>query len=193
MFVLGLLLLFSCVWLVVTLWTAEPGFPVLHYLLEEFDQTHVHWVSDAIQPIRPLSSPFLPAFSLSQHQGLFLWVGSLHQVAKVLEVQLQYQSFHEYSWLISFRIDWFVLLAVQEPSPTPQFKRISSLALSLLYSPTLTSMHDYWKNHSLDYKDLCQQSDVSAFLYAVYVCAGMTNYNSKTHFRVSLWRPVSFL
>ena len=150
MFVLGLLLLFSCVWLVVTLWTAEPGFPVLHYLLEEVDQTHVHWVSDAIQPIHPLSSPFLPAFSLSQHQGLFLWVGSLHQVAKVLQVQLQYQSFHEYSWLISFRIDWFVLLAVQEPSPTPQFKRISSLALSLLYSPTLTSMHDYWKNHSFD-------------------------------------------
>ena len=114
-------------------------------------------------------------------------------MAKVLEVQLQYQSFNEYSWLISFRIDWFALLAVQESSPTPQFKRISSSALSLLYGPTLTSMHDYWKNHSLDYKDLCQQSDVSAFLYAVYVCAGMTSYNSKTHFHVSLWRPISFL
>ena len=170
-----------------------PAFSVLHYLPEEFDQTHVHWASDAIQPTHPLSSPFPPAFSLSLHQGLFQWVGSLHQVAKVLEVQLQHQSFHEYSWLISFRIDWFALLPVQESSPTPQFKHTNSSALSLLRGPTLTSMHNYWKNQSLDYKDLCQQSDVSAFLYAIYVCAGMTSCNSKTDFPVSLWRPVSFL
>ena len=72
--------------------------------------------------------------------------------------------------MISFRIDWFDLLAVQgtlESSPTPQFKSINSLALSLLYGPTLTSIHDYWKNHRFDYTDLCQQSDVSAFEYAV--------------------------
>ena len=72
----------------------------------------------------------------------------------------------EYSGLISFRIDLFDLLAVQgtlqESSLAPQFKSISSSALSL-YSPTLTSIHDYWKNHSFDYTDLCQQSDVSAF------------------------------
>ena len=61
-----------------------PGFPVLNYLLE-FAQTHVHWVSDATQPSHHLSSPS-PAFSLNQHQGLFQWVGSSHQVAKVLEV-----------------------------------------------------------------------------------------------------------
>ena len=67
-----------------------PGFPVLHYLLE-FTQTHVHWVGDAIQPSHPLSSPSSPTFNLSQHQGLFQWVSSLHQVAKVLE--LQHQSF----------------------------------------------------------------------------------------------------
>ena len=78
------------------------GFPVLHHLLE-LAQTHVHWVSDAIQPLHPLSSPSPPAFNLSQHQGLFWWVGSLNQVAKVLELQLQHQS-------IQMNIqDWFPL------------------------------------------------------------------------------------
>ena len=68
-----------------------PGFPVLDYL-PEFGQTHVHWVSDAIQPFYPLSSPFPPALNLSQHQDLFQWIGFLHQVTKVLELQLQHQS-----------------------------------------------------------------------------------------------------
>ena len=69
-----------------------PGLPV-HHQLPEFTQTRVCWVSDAIQPSHPLLSPPLPTFNLSQHQGLFKWVGSLHQVAKVLEFQLQHQSF----------------------------------------------------------------------------------------------------
>ena len=68
-----------------------PGFPVLHQLME-LAQTHIHQVSDTIQSPHPLSSPS-PAFNLSQHQGLFQWVSSLHQVAKVLEFQLQHQSF----------------------------------------------------------------------------------------------------
>ena len=89
-----------------------PGFPVLHHL-PELAQTHVHWVSDDIQTSRPLSSPSPPAFNISQHQGLFQWVSSSHQVAKVLELQLQYQPYNEYSGLISFRIDWFDLVAVQ--------------------------------------------------------------------------------
>ena len=82
-------------------------FPVLHYLLE-FAQIHIHWVSDAIQPSHPLS-PFSPlTLNLSQHQGLFQWIGCLHQMAKVLELQLHHQ----------FRVDflsddWFDLLAVQ--------------------------------------------------------------------------------
>ena len=71
---------------------STPGFPVLHHLLE-LVQTQVHRVGDAIQPSHPLLSPSPPAFNLSQHQGLFKWVSSLHQVAKVLEFQLQYQSF----------------------------------------------------------------------------------------------------
>ena len=69
-----------------------PGFPVLHYLLE-LVQTHVHWVVNAIQPSRPLSSSSVPAFNLSQHQSLFQWVSSSHQVTKVLGFQLQYQPF----------------------------------------------------------------------------------------------------
>ena len=69
-----------------------PGLPV-HHQLPEFIQTHVHWVDDAIQPSHPLSSAFSPALNLSQHQGLFKWVSSLHQMAKVLEFQLQYHSF----------------------------------------------------------------------------------------------------
>ena len=69
---------------------------------------------------------------------------------------------NEYSGLISFRMDLFDLLAVQASPPTPQFKSINSLMLSFLCSPTLTSIHDYWKNHSFAYTDLCWQSNVSA-------------------------------
>ena len=103
----------------------------------------------------PSTSP--PVFNLSQHQGLFKWVSSSHQVAKILEFQLQHQSFQ---WtLISFRTDLLQdgLAASpcsprdsQESSPAPQFKSINSSALSFLYSPTLISICDYWKNHSLD-------------------------------------------
>ena len=64
-----------------------------YHQLPESTQTHVHWVGDAIQPSHPLSSPSPPTLNLSQHQGLFQWVSSLHQVAKVLEFQLQHQSF----------------------------------------------------------------------------------------------------
>ena len=89
-----------------------PGFPVRHQL-PELTQTHVHWVGDAIQPSHPLSSPSPLIFHLSQHQGLFQWVISSHQVAKVLEFQLQHQSFQ---WIFRtdfFRVDWLELFAVQ--------------------------------------------------------------------------------
>ena len=87
-------------------------FPVLHHL-PELAQTHVHSVGNAIQPSHPLSSPSPPTFNLSQPQGLFRWVSSLYQVTKVLEFQLQHQSFQWIFRLISFRIDWFDILAVQ--------------------------------------------------------------------------------
>ena len=79
---------------------SRPGLPV-HHQLPEFTQTHVHWVGDAIQPSHPLSSPSPPVFNLSQHQGFFKWVSSSHQVAKVLELQLQHQSLQ---WI--FRTDF---------------------------------------------------------------------------------------
>ena len=91
---------------------STPGLPV-HHQLPEFTQTHVHWVSDAIQPSHPLSSPSPPAPNPSKHQGLFKWVSSLHQVAKGLEFQLQHHPYNEHPGLISFRMDWLDLLAVQ--------------------------------------------------------------------------------
>jgi len=132
---------------------STPGLPVHHQLLE-FTQTHVHLVSDAIQPSHPLSSPSPPAPNPSQHQSLFQWVNSLHEVAEVLEFQLQHHSFQR-----NPRADLLQNGLVgspcsprdsQESTPTPQFKSINSSALSLLHSPTLTSIHDHRKNHSLD-------------------------------------------
>ena len=82
----------SHVWLCDPMDCSTPGLPVHHQLLE-LAQTHVHRVGDAIQPSHPLLSPSPPALNLSQHQGLFKWVSSLHQVAKVLEFQLQHESF----------------------------------------------------------------------------------------------------
>ena len=130
-----------------------PGLPV-HHQLPEFTQTHVHRVSDAIQPSHPLSSPSPPAPNPSQHQGLFQGVNSSHELAKVLEFQLWHHSFQR-----NPRADLLQNGLVgspcsprdsQESSPTPQFKSINSLVLSLLHSPTLTSIHDHWKNYSLD-------------------------------------------
>ena len=127
---------------------------LVHHQLLESTQTHVHWVGDAIQPSHPLLSPSPPAFNLSQHQGLFQRVSSSHQVAKVLEFQLQHQS---HQWTPRTDLLWEGLVGSpcsprdsQESSPTPQFKSINSSALIFLYSPTLTSIHDRWKNHSLD-------------------------------------------
>ena len=147
-----------------------PGLSV-HHQLPEFTQTHVHWVSDAMQLSHPLLSPFPPAFNLSQHQDLFQWISSLHQVAKVLEFQLQHQSF-QWVFRIDFLYDGLVQSSCcprdsQESSPIPQFKSINSLMLSFLYSPTLTSIHDYWKKQGFDKMDLCWQSYVSAFFVVV--------------------------
>ena len=129
------------------------GFPVFN-CLPEFAQTHVHWVGDAILPSHPLASTSPPALNLSQHQSHSQWVSSSHQVARVLEFQPQHQSF-QWTFRVDFFYDWWVWSPCcprhsQESSPEPQSKRINSLVLSLLYGPALTSIHDYWKNHSFD-------------------------------------------
>ena len=91
---------------------STPGFPV-HHQLPEFTQTHVHCSGDAIQPSHPLSS-HSPAFNLSQHQGIFQWVSSSHQVAKVSELQLQHQSF-QWIFRTDFLYDWLVWWTVRQP------------------------------------------------------------------------------
>ena len=130
-----------------------PGL-LVHHQLPEFTQTQVHRVDDAIQLSHPLSSPFPPAPNPSQHQSLFQWVNSSHEVAKVLEFQLYHHSFQR-----TPRADLLQNGLVgspcspkdsQESSPTPQLKSINSSVLSFLHSPTLTSIHDHRKNHSLD-------------------------------------------
>ena len=106
------------------------------------------------EPSHLLLSPSPSTFNLSQHQGLFQWVSSSHQVPKYWSFSFSISPSNEYSGPISFRMDWLDLLAVhrtlRESSPTPQFKSINSSQLSFLYGPTLTSIHDHRKNHSLD-------------------------------------------
>ena len=136
-------------------------FPV-HHQLPEFAQTHVHQVSDVIQPSHPLLSPSPPTFNLSQHQGL-----SNDPVLHIRRPKYWSFSFspspsNEYSGLISFRIDWLDLLAVQGTLKS-LLQSINSSSLSFLYSPTLTSLHDHWKNHSFNLMDFCQQSNALLF------------------------------
>ena len=130
-----------------------PGLSVHHQLLE-FTQTHVHRVNDAIQLSHPLLSPSPPASNPTQHQSLFQLVNSLHEVAKVLEFQLEHHSFQR-----NPRADLLQNGLVGSPcsprnsqtsSPTPQLKSINSSPLRFLYIPTLTSIHDYKENQTLN-------------------------------------------
>ena len=125
---------------------STPGFPA-HHQFQELAQTHVHWVGDATQPSHPLL--LLPTIFPSIR--IFSNESALHIRCP------KYWSFsispsNEYSGLISFRIDWFDLLEVQgiPKSLLQHHKSINSSALSFLYSPTLTSIHDYWKNRNFD-------------------------------------------
>ena len=132
---------------------STPGLPVHHHLLD-FTQTHVRQVRDAILPSHPRSSPSPPAHNPSQHQSLFQWVTTSHEVAKVLEFQLWHHSFQRYSRIVLLQNGLVGSPCSprdsQESSSTPQFKSIISSELSLLHSPTLTSIRDHRKNHSLD-------------------------------------------
>ena len=134
-----------------TSWTAACQ-ASLSITNSEPTQTHVHCVSDAIQPSHPLSSPSTPAFNFPS-----IRVFSNESVLCITWPKYGSFSFsisasNEYSGLISFRMDCLDLLAVQGSLKSLQhhFKSINSLSLSFLYSPTLTSIHNYWKNHTLD-------------------------------------------
>ena len=102
----------SCLTLCDPMNHSTPGLHV-HHQLPVSTQTHIHWVSDAIQPSHPLSSPSPPALNLSQHQGLFKWVSSSHQVAKNWSFIFNISPSNEHPGLISFRMDWLDRLAVQ--------------------------------------------------------------------------------
>ena len=162
--------LLSCVWLSATPMDCSiPDFPVHHQLLE-LAQMHVPWVGDT-------SNHFILCWSLLLLASIFLSIRVFSNESVLWIRWPKYWSFsfsisssNEYSGLISFRMDWLDLLAVQETlesSPTQQFKNINSSILSFLYSPTLRSTHDYWENHSFDYMDFCGQNDASAIEYAV--------------------------
>ena len=132
-----------------TLWDpmnqSTPGLPV-HHQLPESTQIHVHRVNDAIQPSHPLSSPSPPALNLSQQ--LFTSGGQNVGVSASTSVlPMNTQVWSPLGWT-----GWTPCSPrdSQESYPTPQFKSINSSALSFFYSPTLTSIHDYWKNHSLN-------------------------------------------
>ena len=118
---------------------STPGLPV-HHQLPEFTQTHAHRVDDAIQPSHPLSSPSPPAPNPSQHQGLFQQVNASHEVGKVLEFQLQHQSFNEHPGLISFKMDWLDLLGVQG---TLQHHRSKASILQCSVFFTVQLLHTY--------------------------------------------------
>ena len=142
---------------------STSGFPDRHQL-PELTQTHVHRIGDAIQPSHPLSSPSPTAFNLSQPRVLFHWVIFLHQVAKVLQLQHQ---FFQWIFRVDFLEDWLVWLPC-----CPQDSQVFSSTTIWKHpffgtQPSLWSnshiIHDYWKNHSVDYMDLCWKSNVSAF------------------------------
>ena len=174
-----------------TPWIAEcqASFSITN---SEFTQTHVHRVSDAIQPSHPLSSPSPPAPNPSQHQSLFQWVKSSHEVAKVLEFQLQHHSFQR-----NPRADLLQNGLVgspcsprdsPEPSPTPQFKNIKSSVLSLLYGPTLTSIHDHWKNHSLDQTDMFFWNYLAFFYYPMDVGHLISGSSAFSKSNLNIWK-----
>ena len=140
-----------------------PGFPILHYLL---DFAQMAWiVNDAFNHL--ILCPLLLLPSIFPSIKVFSSELALHiRWPKYWSFSFSISPSNEYSGLISFRINWFLSPCSprdsQESSPTPQFKSINSSALSFLYSPTLTSIHDYWKNYSFDYMGLCWQNDVYA-------------------------------
>ena len=137
--------LFSCVWLLETPWSAARQASLSITDSRSLLKLMSHQVGEAIQPFHPLSSPAPPAFSLSQHQGLSN--GSVLRIRwpKYWSFSISISPSNKCSGLISFRMDWLDLLAVQgtlksKSSPTPQFKSINSLVISFLYGPTLTSV-----------------------------------------------------
>ena len=145
---------------------STPGLPV-HHQLPEFIQTHAHQVGDAIQPSHPLSPPSPPDPNPSSIR-VFSNESTLHiRWPKYWSFSFNISPSNEHPGLISFRMDWLDLLAVQGTLKSLLQHYSSKASIfwhsGFLHSPTLTSIHDHWKNHRFDCKDLCWQSNVSVF------------------------------
>ena len=163
-----------------------PGLPV-HQVLE-FAWSHVHRVGDDIQLSHSLLSPSPPAFNLSQHQGLFKWVSSSHQVAKELEFQLQHQSPNEYSGLMSFRMDWLDLLAVQgtlesllqHHSSKASFLQCSDLFIENLFyrepyvrQQKLYNKNNIWGSRMWSSEKYVREEEIRIIHYKALCCSGL--------------------
>ena len=145
---------------------STPSFPVLHDFLE-LAQTHILGVSYTILPCHPVTSPLLLPSILPSIKVFYNELGFHIRWSKYWNSSFNISPSNEYSGLISFWIDWFELFFSprdsQESSPAPQFNSVNSSALSLLYDPTLTSIHNYWKQHSFEYVGICWQNNISVF------------------------------
>ena len=146
-----------------------PGFHVFHHLPERA-QNHAHWVVMSSNHL-VLCHPLLLLPSIFPSFRVFSNESALHiRCPKYWSFSFIINLSNEYSGLTPLWLTGLISLQSkdsQESSPTAQFKSISPSVLSLLYGPTFTSIHDYWKNHSFDYMDICWQSNISAFSYAV--------------------------
>ena len=148
----------SCLTLCDPIDCSTPALFVLRHL-SKFAQVHVHCIGDAIQPSHPLTPPSSSALYLSQHQGLFQWVSCLHQMIRILEFQLQHQSFQ---WVL--RADFPCLTGLISllskgllgVFSSTTIQGINSSALHLLYGPILTTLHDPWEDPSFYCTDQCQ-------------------------------------
>ena len=153
--------LLSRVRLFATSWTTVYQ-ASLSFTISQFSQIHVHWVGDAIQPSHPLLSPSPPCLQSFPVSQSFLMSWLFMSGGQSIGASVS-ASFFQWIFRVDFLLDWLVWSPCcptdfQESSPTPQLESINSLALSVLYAPIHISIHDYWKNHSFDYTDLCWPS-----------------------------------
>ena len=177
---------------------STPGFPV-HHQLQDLAQIHVHRVGDASQPSHPLLSPSLPAFNLSQHEGLFQWVSSPHQVAKYWSFSFSISPSNEYSGLISLKIDWFDLLAIQgtlktllqHHSSKASILRCSGFLMVRFSHPHMTTGKTIvWLYRPLSVKwCLCFSIHCLGFSLLFFQGASIFSFDSCSHCPQWFWSP----
>ena len=152
----------SCLTLYDPMDCSMPGFPV-HHQLPEVAQTHVHWVGDALLPSHALWSPSPPAFNLSQHQHLYQWLSFHIRRSKYWSFSFTISPSKNIQDLFPLWLTGWISLQSKGLSRVLYSSKASILQCSAFFLVQFSPIHDYWKNHSFDYTDLCQDSNVSAF------------------------------